>query len=80
MCYVLKNAPKMSNFRIIISTPTLTRKIENNQKTKTDVHNYNVSSIKIHLIGFSKLRTFGAFVRKPKPEENLQRQITRDQK
>ena len=37
-------------------------------------------SIQIHLILFSSFSTFEAFVRKPKPEKNLQRAITRDQK
>ena len=52
----------------------------NNQKMKTNVHNYNASGIQIHLILFSSFSTFGAFVRKPKPEKNLQRAITRDKK
>ena len=38
---------KWALFECRFSTPTLTHKIENNQKTKTDVHNYDVSSIQI---------------------------------
>ena len=57
MCYVLKKCPQNGHFL----TPTLTRKIENNQKTKTDVLNYNVSSIQIHLIWFSSFSIFGVF-------------------
>ena len=41
---------------------------------KPDVHNYNVSSIKIHLIWFSSFSTFGAFVRKPKHEKKIKGQ------
>ena len=43
----------MNTFWISIFDPPLTRKTKNNQKTKTDVHNYNISSIEIHLIWFS---------------------------
>ena len=80
MYYVWKNAPKMSTFEYWFSTPTLTCKIKNNPKMKTDVHNYNVSSIQIHLIWFCSFSTFIAFVRKLKPEKNLQRAITSDRK
>ena len=80
-CVLSKNSPKKWElFECQFSTPTLTRKIQNNQKTKTNVHNYNASSIQIHLIWFSSFNTFRAFVRKPKPEKNLQRVITRDRK
>ena len=54
-------APKMITFRISILTPTLTRKIENNRKTNTDGHNYNVSSIQAHFIWFSSFNTFQSF-------------------
>ena len=54
-----------------IFDPTLTRQIESNQKTKTDVHNYNVSNTQIHLIWFSSFSTLGAFLWKPKPEKIL---------
>ena len=50
----LKDQPlrldKLALFEYRFSTPFLTRKIENNQKMKTDVHKYNVSSFQIHLI------------------------------
>ena len=45
-----RNAPKWALFKYQFSTPNLIRKIENNKKTKTDVHNYSVSSIQIHLV------------------------------
>ena len=64
-----KMAQKWALFECRFSTPTLTLKIKNNQKTKTDVHNYNVISIQIHLIPFSSFGTFGAFDRKPKSEK-----------
>ena len=41
---------KLSFLERRFSIPTLTRKIEKNQKTKTDVHNYNASGIQIHFI------------------------------
>ena len=34
--------------------PTLTCKIENNQRTKTDVHNYNASGIQISALALSE--------------------------
>ena len=61
---------KLALFEYRFSIPTLTRKLENNQKTKTDVHNFNAFGIQIHLILFSSLNTFGDFVRKPKPGKN----------
>ena len=73
-----KMPQKLALFEYRFSTPTLSRKIENNQKTKTDVHNFIASGIQIHLIWFSSFNTFGAVVRKP--PKNLQRAITRDWK
>ena len=75
-----KMPQKWALFECRFSTPTLTRKIEYNQKTKTNVHNYNASGIQIHLIWFSSFSPFGAFVRKPKPENILQRAINPDRK
>ena len=70
--FCLKKMPqKWALLEYRFSTPTLTRKIKIIKKTKTDVHNYNVSSIQIHLIWFSSFSTFGDFVWKPKPEKNL---------
>ena len=43
----------------------------NQNKRKTDVHNYVVSSIQIHLISFSSSSTFEAFVWKQKMMKNL---------
>ena len=43
-----KIPPKLALFEYRFSTPTLTLKIENNQNTKTDVHNFNASGIQIH--------------------------------
>ena len=74
----LKNAPKMRNFRLSIFVPTLTRKKEGYQKTKTNVRSYNVSSIQNHFIWFSSFSTSGAFDWKPKPIRTHQRTITRD--
>ena len=46
-----KKCPQNSHFsNIDFRPPTLTCKLENNQKTKTDVHNFNASGIQIHLI------------------------------
>ena len=50
------------------------------KKTQTNVHNYDDSSILIHLIWFFSLSTFEVFAWKPKPEKALQRAITRDRK
>ena len=41
---------KLALFEYRFSTPTFTRKIENDQNTKTDVHNFNASGIQIHSI------------------------------
>ena len=45
---------KYALFEYRFSNPTLTHKIENNnkkeEKKRTDVHNYSVSSIQINLI------------------------------
>ena len=81
MCFVQNNASKNEHFSNIDFWPLSSLvKSEKNKKTKTDLHNYNASGIQIHLIWFSSFSTFGAFVRKLKPEKNLQRAITRDQK
>ena len=45
-----KMPQKLALFEYRFSTPILTCKIENNQKTKIDVHNFNASGIQIHLI------------------------------
>ena len=45
-----KNAHKLAPFECRFQTPSLTRKIENNPKMKTDMHNYNVPSIRIYLL------------------------------
>ena len=42
-------AQKWALFECRFSTPTLTRKIQNKQKPKNDVHYYNASSIQIYL-------------------------------
>ena len=61
----------MSTFQISIFVPF---------PNSNYVHNWNVSSIQIDLIWFSSFSTFGAFVRKPKPEKTLQRAATRYQR
>ena len=45
-----KCAKKLALFEYRFLTPILTLKIGNNQKTKTDVHNFNASGIQIHFI------------------------------
>ena len=74
----LKICPQNEHFSNIDFRPLpslVKSKIKKNPKT--DVHNYNVSSIQFLLIWFPRFSTFGAFVRKPKSEKNLQRAIPR---
>ena len=58
-----KKVKKNEQFLYSIFDPLSSLVKKTIKKTKTDMHNYNMSSIQIH---FSSYRTFGAFVRKPK--------------
>ena len=49
--------PKLAVVEYRFTTPTLTLKNGNNQKTITDVHNYNVCRIQLYLIWFSSFLT-----------------------
>ena len=58
-------------------TPYLFLNKERNQKTKTDVYNFNVFVIQIRWIPIPCYHSLGAFVWKPKALKNFKRGITR---
>lgn len=63
--------PKWAHFECEFSTPTLTRKTENNQKTKSYVHNYNVFCIQLIWFDSLALALSDPLSWKPKPEKNF---------